>query len=163
LPLPSVVENGSAMAVTLRPATLADADSIAENIKSLNTPEEIREQIRIFAVRNMTHIVAEDDGRIVGNALLVPSRYYPQGEAHRAELADFVISASHQGSGLARRLIDAIAEAAITEGVTHLETSCRDSDARALGAYRGLGFIEWGHLPNAWGEGGLTYFYKPLT
>jgi GNAT superfamily N-acetyltransferase len=151
------------MAVTLRRATLADADSIAENIKSLSTPDEIREQIQIFAERDMTHIVAEDDGQIVGNALLVPSRYYPQGEAHRAELADFVISASHQGTGLARRLIDAVAEAAIAQGVTQLETGCRDSDARALAAYRGLGFLEWGHLPNAWSEGGLTFFYKPLT
>ncbi len=151
------------MAVILRRATLADADSIANNIKSLNTADEIRAQIQIFAECNMTHIVAEEDGRIVGNALLVPSRYYPQGEAHRAELADFVINPSHQGSGLARRLIDALAEAAIAQGVTQLETSCRDSDARALAAYRGLGFVEWGHLPNAWDEGGLTFFYKPLT
>ena len=151
------------MAVTFRPATLADADSIAENIKTSNTPNEVREQIQIFAERNFTHTVAEENGRIVGNALLVPSRYYPQGEAHRVELTDFVISPSHQGSGLARRLIDAVAEAARGHGVTQLETSCRDSDAHALAAYRGLGFVEWGHLPNAWDEGGLTCFYEPLT
>lgn len=150
------------MAVRIRPATLEDAASIAENIKPASTLEEVHASLLVFQERNLTHLVADDDRRVVANALLVPSRFYPPGQPHRGELADFVIHPSHQRTGLARQLIDGICDAARAQGMTQLEIAAAEDNERAVAAYRGLGFSEWGYLPNATPGGAMTFFYLNL-
>src|SRR5687768_12265144 len=132
------------MPVRLRVAVVADAESIAENIKTANTAAEIREQIALFQEQGVWHLVAEDEGRIVGNAVLLPSRYFPPNQAHRGELADFVVSPSHQGTGLARRLVERVVEEAVARGMRQLEVACEEGNAHAAAAYPALGFHEWG-------------------
>lgn len=151
------------MPLVLRRATLSDAPSIAANIKGANTPEEIAEQIKIFRDRGSFHLIADADGQVVGNALLSPSRYFPPGEPHRGELTDFVVAPSHQGTGLSRRLVEAVAEEARHRGMAQLETACDESNRRAVRAYAALGFVEWGRLPNATAQGGMIFFHMPLV
>jgi len=136
----------------IRPADLDDASAIADRIKGAHTPDEIREQISFFSSKRdegWEHLVAVDDGLIVGNIVVMPTRYFPPGERHRAELADIVIYPTHQGSGLLERLVVAAAEHARQHGATQLETSAWESNTRAVAAYRKVGFEEWGRVPNA--------------
>lgn len=135
--------------IVIRSVEMSDADSIAANIKVRNTPEEIRGQISFFTENGWTHLVATEDSRVIGNILIMPSRYFPTGQSHRAELADIVVAPSHQGTGLLKRLVDAAAQHARKAGITQLETSAWESNPRAVGAYAKVGFVEWGRLPNA--------------
>lgn len=135
--------------IEIRLVSMSDADSIAANIKVRNTPEEIRGQISLFAENGWTHFVAVEDSQVVANIAILPSRYFPTGQPHRAELVDIVIAPSHQGTGLLKRLIETAIAHARMSGIMQLETSAWESNPRAVRAYAKVGFLEWGRLPNA--------------
>jgi RimJ/RimL family protein N-acetyltransferase len=139
--------------IHIRQAEIADAEDIVARIKTANTVEEIREQIALFASNRekggWDHLVAVGEEGVVGNIVIMPSRYFPSGEPHRAELADIVIAGTHQGTGLLRGLVDAAITRAREMGISQLETSAWSSNERAVRAYKGVGFHQWGVLPNA--------------
>lgn len=135
--------------IDIRQAILSDAESIAANIKMANTAEEIRQQIVDFAEKGWTHLVAVIEGEVAGNIAIIPTRYFPVDQPHRAELADVVVAPGYKGSGLLEKLVDAAAAHARTSGVTQLETAAWLSNPRAVHAYPKVGFVEWGRLPNA--------------
>lgn len=135
--------------VQIRPVEPSDAESLAANIKTANSPDQMRQQIAEFHDKGWTHFVAVAGDEVVGNIAIVPTRYFPPAQDHRAELADIVISPSHQGTGLLQRLVDAAKEHARSNGITQLETSAWLSNGRALRAYAKVGFSEWGRLPGA--------------
>ena len=64
---------------------------------------------------------------------------------HRAELYDIVVHPDYQRRGIARRIVAALRDHAISMGITILEVSCRGgTDAEQV--YPRLGFVEWGRL-----------------
>ncbi|HVL39932.1 MAG TPA: GNAT family N-acetyltransferase [Fimbriimonadaceae bacterium] len=156
--------------VHIRGAELDDAASIAAHIKTMNSADEVRSQIELLLERRADgwqHLVAIDRGTVVGNVVIMPTRHFPQGQPHRAELADIVIAPSHQGSGLLGELIEAAVEQAKAMGVTQLETSAWASNPRACAAYTKVGFREWGRLPAARRnpdgiEDELVCLYRPV-
>jgi GNAT superfamily N-acetyltransferase len=135
----------------IRKAEPADAESIAAHIKTQNTTEEIRDQIAYFQKQRKDdgvteHLVAVENGQVAGNIVIIPTRYYPPGQSHRAELADIIIVPSHRGTGLLKQLVETAAESARSNGVSQLETSAWLSNPRAVAAYGKVGFTEWGRL-----------------
>lgn len=153
------------MAVTIRGVRPGDAESIAANVKTANTPSEIRSQLQVTIGKSYDHIVAvTDDGVAVGNALLMPTRYFPVG-AHRGELAHFVVALSHRGTDVSHRLMEAIVQAARARGMTQLDTSTRATGP--IAAFQRLGLVEWGRMPRAFrdtaeGYAALVFFALPL-
>lgn len=138
--------------VQIRPSRQADAESIAAHIKTANTPGEICEEIALYEARRgqgYEHLVAVDGDEVVGNIALIPSRYFPTGQSHRCEFADIVVARTYRGTGLLRRLVEAAAGRARALGYTQVETSTWGNNDRAVNALRGVGFRDWGRLPNA--------------
>ncbi|MGH9203159.1 MAG: GNAT family N-acetyltransferase, partial [Vicinamibacterales bacterium] len=139
--------------IQIRQAQIDDAEDIVARIKTANTADEIRDQIATFASNRekggWEHLFAVSSEGVIDNIVVMPSRYYPTGEAHRGELADIVIAAIHQGTGLLRRLVEAAIARAREMGITQIETSTWSSNDRAVGAYKGVRFQRWGVLRNA--------------
>lgn len=144
--MPSVAE------IQIRPSRQADAKSIAAHIKTANTPGEVFEEIALYQARRgqgYEHLVAVDDGEVVGNIAIIPSRYFPTGQPHRCEFADIVVALTYRGTGLFRRIVEAAADRARALGYTQVETATWGNNGRAINALRGVGFREWGRLPSA--------------
>lgn len=144
--MPSVAE------IQIRPSRQADAKSIAAHVKTANTPGEVFEEIALYQARRgqgYEHLVAVDGDEVVGNIAIIPSRYFPTGQPHRCEFADIVVALTYRGTGLFRRIVEAAADTARGLGYTQVETSTWVDNARAVNALRGVGFREWGRLPNA--------------
>ncbi|HEY3416993.1 MAG TPA: GNAT family N-acetyltransferase [Armatimonadota bacterium] len=151
-----------------------DAESLWENIFSRNTLNEVKERIsgnlRASAAGQMTHLVAEVDGHIVGN-MLVTFDAHPL-HAHRCSLYDVVVNPAFQRMGIARRLLEACQQQAVEKGKSLIIVNTR-GDTTAETVYRKLGFIEYGRLPNGFVEqppfwdNRCAYdevlFYLPLT
>jgi GNAT superfamily N-acetyltransferase len=109
-------------------------------------------------------IVARSDGRIVGCAVLVPSR--KQNSPHRAEVVKVLVHRSARRLGIGSGLMAAIEALALADGrwLLLLDTTT-GSDADRM--YRRLGWVPFGEVPNhaLTADGVLsdtTWFYKDL-
>lgn len=154
----------------IRPVRPEDAKDLRENCFSANTLAEVQERIAgsIQAAKEGTQVllVAEVDGVVVGTGAFVRNTHPLY--AHRAEVGSLVVHPDYQRRGIARRIVEQIAEAAVTMGLEILEVSTRGGTP-AEEVYRRLGFIEWGRLPRGlvepWGEHKVydsVHFYRPL-
>ena len=110
-------------------------------------------------------LLAERQDEIAGSLTLAqPDQVLTR---HRVGVGGFVVAPRSRGTGLARRLMDEAAEWARRWGGTMLEISCRGG-THAEEAYRGLGFIEWGRLPQGLIEpDGVAFdevhYYRPVA
>lgn len=109
-------------------------------------------------------LVAEDDGRVVGMAHIVPSG--AANAPHRAEVQRVAVAAEARGTGVGRRLMEAVEEGARERGLTLLWlTTHEGSDACAF--YEAVGYTKLGVMP-AYSEqpGGTVsagaFYYKDL-
>ncbi len=59
------------------------------------------------------------------------------------------LKSNWRGQGLGRRLLQATLERASATGITRVELSVHASNARAIGLYRSIGFVEEGRLQRA--------------
>lgn len=92
-------------------------------------------------------VAVEDDGEVLGTCTL--TRLEHRMCRHRADIGGFVVATSAQGTGLARKIVQAAEDKARSWGCTILEISCRGG-THAEDAYVGLGFIRWGRLPGGY-------------
>lgn len=157
--------------VTIRPVLLSDAEALHQNCFSRNTREEVaaalQSHLDAMAAGDALRLVAIVDGAAIGNALLL-RRSHPL-QRHRAVLADLVVTVAWQGKGVARQLVDALAEQAGALGISLLETSCRGGEA-AEAIYPRLAFVACGRLPGGlvepWGERRIfdeVFFFRPIA
>ena len=162
---------GSGSAVVVRPVQLQDAAQLQANCLSQNTFEEVEWQIRdnlqAATEGRRLHLVAEVDGRVIGNAVVIRDQHPLR--AHRAGLFSLVVSTPYQGRGIARRLVEEGCARAAAMGIEILETACRGGEP-AEAVYPRLGFIEYGRLPHGLREPGGTHrvfdevcFYRPTV
>jgi len=143
--------------IIIRLVQPSDAAMLHDNCFVMNTLEEVEERIKSnlesYAAGEMIHLVAEVDGVVVGNALLLRNKFGLF--RHRAELCDMVVASEYQGRGIARRLIETLRVHAAQMGIRIFETSVRGGTA-AEEVYRKVGFQEYGRLPGGlmepWGE-----------
>jgi putative acetyltransferase len=84
-------------------------------------------------------LVAEIDGRIVGNAGLFPAHQSPR-RAHAAHLG-IAVHDDYHGRGVGRALISALVDLADRWlPVTRIELTVHADNARAIALYKSLGF-----------------------
>jgi GNAT superfamily N-acetyltransferase len=109
-------------------------------------------------------VVARVDGRIVGCAVLIPSR--KQNSPHRAEVVKVLVDRRARRRGVGSGLMAAIETLALADGrwLLLLDTTT-GSDADRM--YRRLGWVPFGEVPNhALTANGVlsdtTWFYKDL-
>jgi GNAT superfamily N-acetyltransferase len=95
-------------------------------------------------------LVAELDGEVVGMAHIAPSE--PANAPHRAEVQRVAVAESARSSGVGRRLMAAVEEAALDRDLTLLWLTTHDrSDACAF--YEAVGYRKLGVMPG--------YSYRP--
>ena len=156
--------------IIIRPVRPEDAEDLRENCFSANTLAEVQERIAesLQGAKEGTQVlfVAEAGGVVVGTGAFVRNTHPLY--AHRAKVGSLVVHPDYQRRGIARRLVEQIAEIAASTGHEILEISCRGGTP-AQEVYRRLGFIEWGRLPRGlaepWGEHkvyDIVHFYVPL-
>lgn len=157
--------------IVVRPVRLADAPQLRENCFSANTLDEVKERIvdSLSALEEGKEmlLVAVVGGTLVGTGTLV-RKTHPL-HAHRGEVGGLVVHPDYQRRGIARRIVEQIAERAASMGVEILEVGCRALTPTEE-VYPRLGFIECGRLPGGikepWAEGQVydeVSFYMPLT
>ena len=89
------------------------------------------------------------DGEVpIGIGSLIPLTNRTQ-TRHRAEIGAVYIATAYHGTGAARVLMDAMERYARDLGVWQLELFAEVANARAIGLYERLGFVQAGRLPNA--------------
>ena len=123
-----------------------------------------RSQVRGIASKEKQLLVAEDDCRLIGTAMLM---FASQPNApHRAELGKMLVHSAQRRQGIGRRLLTAAETAASASGRTLLMLDTETGSGGDL-LYRSCGWIEVGHVPNhAFKPDGrlatTTIFYKQL-
>lgn len=142
------------MEMLLRPSSLADLDVHVRHrvamFRDMDYGDEegrermagtFRDRLRTWLTTGEVHgVVAEAGGEIVAGALLqlregLPNPLSPQ--AVRGYLFNVFTEPGHRGQGLARRLTEALLEAAQAQGVGMVDLHA-SRDAEAL--YRSMGF-----------------------
>jgi GNAT superfamily N-acetyltransferase len=123
-----------------------------------------RTQAQGIAGKEKQLLVAEDDSRLIGTAMLT---FASQPNApHRAELGKMLVHNSQRRQGIGRRLLTAAETAARASGRTLLMLDTETGTGGDL-LYRSCGWIEVGRVPNhAFRTDGrlatTTIFYKQL-
>jgi RimJ/RimL family protein N-acetyltransferase len=107
--------------------------------------EEIRKRSEVM-------LVAEVDGRIVGNCHV--SRR-PWKERHRAAIGVALVK-STRGKGIGRALMEEAIDLSKRrmQGLESFDLSVLDYNETAQALYKSLGFVEVGRIPDAMKEGG---------
>lgn len=142
--------------VIIRPARVEDAPLIvsAERLVAArpgylaSRPEEILEETARSTIQKFSqshegkYLVAEEDGRIVGHALLIPMALAATRHIVRLTI---VVHRGHEGHGIGRQLLSSLIEwARAAPRVRKIELNVRSTNTRAIELYRSLGFEEQG-------------------
>lgn len=148
----------------LRSPELSDAEQLAAYVKAiaaetdftLRYPEEADipvEQEKFFLQYFMESerdlmILAEVDGKIAGN-----SQFSEIGKGrikvrHRCSMA-IGLYREYWGLGIAKALMELLAEKAVELGYEQMELEVISSNERAKGLYRRMGFVKTGEIPGA--------------
>jgi GNAT superfamily N-acetyltransferase len=151
----------------IRQARPDDAEALTRSCFPRSTIEQTRlnlkEALRLAEQGEGVSLLAVRDGEVVGNVTLARGQHRMC--RHRVDLGGFVINPVAQGSGLARLMVEAAAEWARARGCDILEIGCRGG-THAEGAYKGLGFVEWGRLKNGYHDHDRNYdevrLYRPV-
>src|SRR5690349_19795626 len=103
-------------------------------------------------------VAAEDDGTVLGHATLAVSRFFPPDQPHRGEVVELETAPTHDAPELAGLLLEALVHEARRRGMRQVEIACLASDDGARRTLTGLGFVEWGRLPNATADGAMLFY-----
>lgn len=107
------------------------------------TPAAFEKTIRELASRGR-YVVAEEEGRVVGHALLEPMGLEAISHVFRLTI---VVHPGHLGRGVGREIMeDLLRWARETPAVGKIELLVRATNAPAIALYRSLGFIEEGRF-----------------
>jgi GNAT superfamily N-acetyltransferase len=122
-----------------------------------------REMLRAPAAGQVT-LVAEQGGALTGFGQLVPTAHPAFGG--RREVRSLYVDAPHQGRGIGRRLLIALAQAAIAQGAAGIALGVVDSNAPAIAFYQRLGGSCVGRYVDAgpiWRSDNLVYAWDDLA
>jgi ribosomal protein S18 acetylase RimI-like enzyme len=125
------------MAMTVRPVRLEDAEALHASCYPEADQEDVcfylAWSLRQVEKGRMVRLVAEVDGRVVGNAHLTLW-------GNEGEIGSIVVAESHRRRGLARRLIDALMAEARARELVALEIGVRRDQPHLQAFYESLGF-----------------------
>lgn len=126
------------MPITLRPARVADAPTLAAIERDVFpdpwSVDAFRSSLRAAAARVT---VAESAGEVIGYAVLLAA-------ADEAELANLAVVPEARGRGIGRRLLDAALSAAAEAGARAVYLEVRASNTVAQRLYAASGFVPVG-------------------
>ena len=95
--------------------------------------------------------VARLDGTVAGSAQLLRPTRNNEAQAFTGQLTTFFVAPWARGHGLARKLVEAVEEAARAAGLRALNLDVRETQKRAIEVYEQLGYQRWGAHPRyAW-------------
>lgn len=145
--------------VTIRDARVEDAATLVRAERTVasrpgylaSRPEELLEEALRSTIRTLIdspegkYVVAENDGQVVGHAVLVPMSLAATRHIVRLTV---VVHPGHEGQGIGKRLLGSLIEwARAAPRVRKIELNVRVTNTRAIRLYRSLGFAEEGrHL-----------------
>ncbi len=122
-------------------------DALAAGMALGATRETDLEEMHRSAVADDRRVVlvAERDGEVVGMAHIAPSD--TANAPHRAEVQRVAVARRARGTGIGRRLMEAVEEAALDRDLTLLWLTTHDAtDACAF--YEALGYTKVGVMPD---------------
>jgi GNAT superfamily N-acetyltransferase len=147
----------------VRAARPGDEVGIQANCKTAATVEQVREQVGCTTAghrfRGFAHFVAEHEGAVVGNVMLLPVGshlvrgqdglvYCPGPQGGRplvGRLDDYVVASRLWRRGIGTRLTERVVQEARRCGLVRLETS--SANPAAVAAFQRQGFRQHGSLP----------------
>ena len=134
-------------ALTVRPATPADAEAlaaiynegIADRVATFETRPRRAEDARAWIGGRLPCVVAVRDGAVVGFARVGP---YSDREAY-AGVGDHgvYVARAARGEGIGRLLLDAICRAAEAAGLHKLTSRIFSDNAASIAAHEAAGFV----------------------
>lgn len=139
------------MDITIRPARLEDAESMAAMLNAIireerytimdreYSPEEQADFIRSFPGRGLLHVAVEREGRVVGLQELFPVSPELPWFSHVGEIGTFVSLDAHR-RGIGRRLCEVTFAAAREKGFRKISAMIRADNPLALAFYTCQGF-----------------------
>ncbi|MFA0961548.1 N-acetyltransferase family protein [Roseivirga sp. BDSF3-8] len=135
------------MKVTIRKGVQEDLPAVMGLIQELavyeKAPDEVENTIEQMQIEGFgpqsvfEFLVAEKEGTIIGLALYFYS--YSTWKGKCLYLEDLVVTESERGSGVGRRLFDAVAEVAKNENAGRMQWQVLDWNEPAIGFYKQLG------------------------
>jgi GNAT superfamily N-acetyltransferase len=143
------------MNVTIRPAGIEDAPTIATLIRELAVYEKLEEHAKatgddlarhLFGERPAAEVIlAEVDGMAVGFALFFPTFSTFRGQPG-LYLEDLFVRLEYRGQGIGKALLANVAKAAVARGCGRLEWAVLDWNEPSIAFYRSQGAVpmdEW--------------------
>lgn len=138
----------------IRPATLADAESIRSiyNQEVLTstvtfdlvprTAEEQRAWMRRHSGAHPALVAVDEAGAVLGFGSLSAYRNRP---AYLTTVEDSVyVAREHRGDGIGRALLEGMLEAATAHGFHTVIARIADQNVASIAAHRGVGFVDVG-------------------
>jgi L-amino acid N-acyltransferase YncA len=108
--------------------------------------EDLKRRRKSMQRRRMPHIVAEEEGVVLGYAYVVPFRKRP---AYRYCVKHSIyVHQDHLHRGIGRQLIGALIDACAAAGFRQMIGYIDAANAASLGLHEGFGFRQVGHLPS---------------
>lgn len=141
----------------IRPVEPGDVESLREACAPNSSVEQVADILRaewLQEGRGVLFVAVDDSNEVVGSVTVTRNQHRLR--RHRASLGGFVVRESARGTGVARKLTEACARWAREQGCEILELDVRGG-THAEGAYRGLGFVEYGRLPGGMVEAAGTF------
>ena len=152
-----------------RKAEIEDIKAIAEIYEDIHTEEESgrvtigwergvypTEQTALIALQREDLFVAEDDGIIVGTAIINQQQVdvyadgkweYKAAENEVMVLHTLIISPKHAGKGYGRHFVDFYESYALENGCCYLRMDTNERNANARAMYKKLGYRESDIVP----------------
>jgi L-amino acid N-acyltransferase YncA len=108
--------------------------------------EDLKRRRKSMQRRRMPHIVAEEEGVVLGYAYVVPFRKRP---AYRYCVKHSIyVHHDHLHRGIGRQLMGALIDACAAAGFRQMIGYIDAANAASLGLHEGFGFRQVGHLPS---------------
>jgi GNAT superfamily N-acetyltransferase len=169
------------MSISIRNATLHDADAIAvlhatvwratyQSLAPAAALAALTTQVRLARWRvllgepaaGQVTLLAEHEGALAGFGQLAP----PSPQSARREIRFLYVGEAHQGCGVGRGLMRALAQAALDQGAAGIELGVVDGNARAIAFYQRLGGQRVGRYTDPgpiWRSDNLVYAWDDLA
>jgi len=108
--------------------------------------EDLKRRRKSMQRRRMPHIVAEEDGAVVGYAYAVPFRKRP---AYRYTVKHSIyVHNDHLRRGIGRQLMSALIDACAAAGFRQMIGYIDGANRASLGLHEAFGFRQVGYLPS---------------
>jgi ribosomal protein S18 acetylase RimI-like enzyme len=154
-----VSETPSMPGLKLRPASPDDIDALIEIENAVFTADRIsRRSFRTLISRpTAATIVAEDDGRMLGYAMIL----FRKGTG-LARLYSIAVAPGSVGRGIARALLARAEEEALGHDRFLLRLEVREDNRRAIDIYRKAGYRRIGRHPDYYADGMAALRFEKL-